>query len=274
MNSIIYPRTDVDSVETQKTEMTGARLWRAYLIDTKYEFVRMLRNPPFFIPIVIIPVVMYLIFGVVFINSFDEKTWADISKVDVLKMMFVNFSIFSVLGPAMVTLGTHLALERDAGLLTFKRALPMPTLAPLLAKALFAMLLICTLQLALTAEAIVFGKLDMTFGEYAGVWAVSLLGAIPFAAIGLFLGASLSGTAANGIVTGTYMTMAMVGGLLFPLPPNFAWVALFSPPFYLSQLGFGAAGMNTVFDPAFPVALLLVITVVFARLATRRLARA
>lgn len=274
MNSVIEPRSLIDTVDSQTEQMSRGRLVRAYLVDTKYEFIRMLRNPPFFIPIVIIPVVMYLIFGVLFINSFDEKTWADISKAEVLKMMFVNFSVFSVLGPAMVSLGTHLALERDAGLLTFKRALPMPTLAPLLAKALFAMLLICTLQLALTTEAIVFGKLDMTFSEYAGVWVVSLLGAIPFAAIGLFMGASLSGTAANGMVTGVYMTMAMVGGLLFPLPPNFAWVALFSPPFYLSQLGFGAAGMNTMFDAAFPVALLLTITIVFTRLAMRRLARA
>jgi ABC-2 type transport system permease protein len=274
MNAVIQPQSVVDSVDSQKDEMSRARLVRAYLIDTKYEFVRMLRNPPFFIPIVVIPVVMYLIFGVLFINSFDEKTWGDISKAEVLKMMFVNFSVFSVLGPAMVSLGTHLALERDAGLLTFKRALPMPTLAPLLAKALFAMLLICTLQLALTAEAVFFAKLDLSFGEYAGVWATCLLGSIPFAAIGLFMGASLSGTAANGMVTGAYMTMAMVGGLLFPLPPNFAWVALFSPPFYLSQLGFGAAGMNTVFDAAFPVVLLVAITIVFTRLAVRRLARA
>jgi ABC-2 type transport system permease protein len=273
MNSVINPQIALDDVSSQKQEMSRSRLVRAYLIDTKYEFVRMLRNPPFIIPILIIPVVMYLIFGVVFINSFDEKTWVDISKADIMKMMYVNFSVFSVLGPAMVSLGTHLALERDAGLLTFKRALPMPALAPLLAKALFAMLLICTLELAITTEAIVFGKLDLTFGEYAGVWAVCLLGSLPFAAIGLFMGASMSGNAANGMVTGAYMTMAMLGGLLFPLPPNFAWVALFSPPFYLSQLGFGAAGMNTMFDPAFPLALLFALGIVFTWLAARRITR-
>jgi ABC-2 type transport system permease protein len=273
MNSVIHPQSFLDDVASQKQEMSRSRLVRAYLIDTKYEFVRMLRNPPFIIPVLIIPIVMYLLFGVVFINSFDEKTWVDITKDQILNMMFVNFSVFSVLGPAMVSLGSHLALERDAGLLTFKRALPMPAIAPLLAKALFAMLLICTLEFALTTEAIVFGKLTLSVGEYASLWGVCLLGSVPFAAIGLYMGASMSGTAANGLVTGAYMTMAMVGGLLFPLPPNFAWVALLSPPFYLSQLGFAAAGMNTVFDPAFPIALLLSLTIVFAWLAAKKIMR-
>jgi ABC-2 type transport system permease protein len=165
-------------------------------------------------------------------------------------------------------------LERDSGLLTFKRALPMPSVGPLIAKAFFAMLLICTLEMLLTTEAVLFAKLQLTAAQYAGVWLVCLLGSLPFAAIGLFMGASLSGTAANGLVTGVYMTMAMLGGLLFPLPPNFAWVALFSPAFYLSQLGSYAAGMPTLVDPLFPCALFGAITLVFGWLAMRRLGRA
>ena len=272
MNAIIGPLSVEDS-EPERV-MTRSRLVRAYLIDTKYELIRMLRNLSFVIPIVIIPPLMYWLFGVVFINSFDEKAWVDISKEDVLQMMFVNFSVFSILGPSMVSMGTHLALERDSGLLTFKRALPMPSVGPLIAKALFAMLLIFMLELFLTMEAVFLAKLDLTFGQYAGVWLVCVLGTLPFAAIGLFMGASLSGSAANGLVTGAYMTMAMIGGLLFPLPPNFAWVALFSPAYYLSQLGLAAAGMKTMFDPLFPIMLLSAITLVFGYLAARKLGRA
>lgn len=254
--------------------MTQSRLVRAYLIDTKYEFVRMLRNLTYLIPILIIPPLMYLIFGVAFINSFAENSFGDLPRADILKMMFTNFSVFSILGPSMVSLGTLLAQEREMGLLTLKRALPMPTVAPLLAKALFTMLVIFTLLLVLTLEAVIFGRLDFTVGQYAEIWLVCVIGTLPFAAMGLFLGAGLSGTAASGVVTGAYMTMAMVGGLLFPLPPNFAWVALFSPAFYLSQLGFAAAGLHTLFGPVFPMLVLLAVTVLFTVLAVRRLRHA
>ena len=271
MNAVTHPLPVLDA--ERKRGMPRARLIRAYLIDTKYEFIRMLRNLTFLIPILVIPPVMYLLFGVGFINSFEEGSFGDFPREDILKMMFVNFSVFSILGPSMVSLGTLLAQEREMGLLTFKRALPMPSLAPLLAKSLFMMLVIFTLLLLLTLEGVLFAKLDFTVAQYAGIWLVCVLGTLPFAAIGLYMGASLSAAAASGAVTGVYMTMAMVGGLLFPLPPGFTWVALFSPAFYLSQLGFSAAGMNTLFDPILPIALLLSVTLVFTRLAMRRIRR-
>jgi ABC-2 type transport system permease protein len=265
---------DYPAVEPMtRTEMTGARLVRAYLIDTKYEFVRMLRNATFLIPILVLPPVMYGIFGVAFINGFDDNILGGLPRMDVLKMMFINFAVFSMLGPSMVSLGTLLAQEREMGLLTLKRALPMPSLAPLIAKALFMMLVIFTLLLLLTLEAIFIGHLEFTALQYAGVWLTCVLGALPFAAMGLYLGASFSGVSASGVVTGAYMTMAMVGGLLFPMPPGFGWVALFSPAFYLSQLGFGLAGMNAFFDPPFPLALMFTITVVFMHLAMKRIRR-
>jgi ABC-2 type transport system permease protein len=254
--------------------MSRSRLLRAYLIDTKCEFIRMLRSPPFLIPVLVISPVMYLLFGVAFINSLDQKTLVDITRMDLLKLMFVNFSVFSILAPSMVSLGTLLATERDSGLLTLRRALPVPAQGPLIAKTLFALLVILTLMLVLTVEAVLCGKLEFTWVQYATIWAVCIGGALPFAAIGLYMGASLSGTAANGLVTAAYMSMAMVGGLLFPLPPGFAWIALFSPPFYLSQLAFGAAGMKTILGPTLPVILLASITVLFGWLAARRLMRA
>jgi ABC-2 type transport system permease protein len=272
MNSVTFPTPVVDEAPVQG--MSRARLLRAYFIDVKYEFIRLLRNTQILIPVLLLPVVVYPIFGVGLVNSFDERTLTGITTREILELMFVNLSIFSILGPSMATLGTVLASERESGLFTYRRALPMPPLAPLLAKALVALLVISVLMVALTVEAIVFARLDFTFAQYLGVWATCLVGALPFCAIGLYLGARVSGAAAHGVVTGAYMAMAMVGGLLFPLPPAFAWIALFSPTFYLSQLAFGAAGMRTLFDPAFPVALLLVVTVVFTWLAMRRLMRA
>ncbi len=253
--------------------MSRARLVRAYLIDTKYEFIRIWRNPTFLIPVLLIPPIVYVLFGVAFVNSLDYSAIVAFTRPELLRLMFINLSVFSILGPTMVSLGTFLALERDSGLLTFKRALPMPAQAPLLAKTLFAMLSIVALMVVMTAEAIVFAKLDFTLTQYAGIWLVCILGSLPFALLGLYIGASVSGSTANGLVTGVYMSMAMLGGLLFQLPPAFAWIALFSPAFYLSQLGFSAAGMNTLFDPFVAAALLLAFTVLFGWLAFRKIRR-
>lgn len=271
MNTVSHLLPEVPAMSNRR--MLQSQLVRALLIDTKYEFVRIFRSPTFLIPVLLIPPIVYALFGVAFINSFDYDNVVDFTRMDLLKLMFVNLSVFSILGPTMVSLGTFMALERESGLLTFRRALPMPAYAPLLAKSLFAMLSILALMAILTVEAIVFAGLELSFMSYAGIWLVCIFGSLPFAAMGLYLGVRLSGSSANGVVQGVYMGMAMIGGLLFPLPDGFAWVALFSPAFYLSQLGFSVAGMEAAFSPYLPVSLLGGITVLFGWLATRRILR-
>jgi ABC-2 type transport system permease protein len=271
MNAVTHPLPV--AATTHDRGMTHSRLLRAYLVDTKFEFIRLLRNPSILIPVLAITPIMYYLFGVLFINSFDENSLGGYTRMSILKLMFVNFSVFSILGPSMVSLGTMMAMERDSGLLTFKRALPIPPWGPLAAKTLFTLLTIVLLAIVMTFEAIVFAKLSFSLIDYVQIWSVCIVGAVPFCAIGLYMGARLSGAAANGLVTAVYMTMAMIGGLLFPVPAGFAWITLFSPPFYLSQLAFGVAEMNTFFDPYFPLALLGGITALFGWLAARRLMR-
>ena len=101
-------------------EMSHAKLWHAYLTETKYECLRALRAPAFAIPFLLLPIVLYVLFGVFLAGRMSH------GDPTVAKIMFVNWSVFGVMGPGMFGFGMFVASEREQGLRTLKRALPAP----------------------------------------------------------------------------------------------------------------------------------------------------
>src|SRR5262245_17983356 len=108
-------------------QMPSGKLLRAYLTEVRYEFVRLLRTPAFAIPFLVLPIAIYLLFGVLFARA------AITSNPGLANYLFSGFSVFAVIGPAIFGVGIVLAIERDGGLMRLKRALPAPTGAYLLA---------------------------------------------------------------------------------------------------------------------------------------------
>ena len=107
---------------------------RAYWMEAKYESLRMLRAPAFAGPFLGLPVLLYLLFGVLLYGDAvakDPKT---------ALFIFMGFSVLGVMGPGMFGFGITIAMEREQGLLKLKRAMPAPPAAPLLAKMLMSML--------------------------------------------------------------------------------------------------------------------------------------
>src|SRR5579863_5877404 len=125
--------------------MPLSRLIRAYLIEAKYESIRMMRMPGFVIPFLGLPVGLYLLFGVLLygdVSIKDPKT---------ALYLFMGFAIFGVMGPGMFGFGVTVAMERDQGLLKLKRALPTPSAAPLLAKMLMSMTFVALIFVTMAA---------------------------------------------------------------------------------------------------------------------------
>ena len=110
------------------TAMSTARIRNAYITEIKYECLRALRAPAFSIPFLLLPIVLYVLFGVLLAGNMSH------GDSTVAKIMFVNWAVFGVMGPGMFGFGIFVANEREQGLLTLKRALPMPNGASLLAK--------------------------------------------------------------------------------------------------------------------------------------------
>ncbi len=123
--------------------------------------------------------------------------------------------------------------------------------------------------------ALLAGKITLSLAQVAVIWAVLIAGSIPFSAMGLLLGALVSGSAAPAWGNLVFLPMMWLSGLFIPLPDSLErWVVIW-PTFHLNQLALGLAGVEqfTFIPPAAAAAVLAGVTVLCGGLAIRRLAR-
>jgi ABC-2 type transport system permease protein len=109
--------------------------------------------------------------------------------------------------------------------------------------------------------------------RFAGIAAINVIGTLPFCAIGLFIGARVSGRTAPAIVNLVYLPMVYLSGLFIPLPAGIRFVALFSPAFHLNQLALSMAGVGSILSTMMHLAVLVGVIVLFTGLTIRRLTR-
>ena len=264
---------------SRTSEMTSAKLWCAYLTETKYECLRALRAPAFGIPFLLLPVTLYVLFGVLLAGSMSH------GDAGVAKIMFVNWSIFGIMGPGMFGFGMFVAMEREQGLLTLKRALPAPPPAYLLSKMIMAMLFAAIVMGTLVTAAALIGHPHLSVAQYLGVALLNMLGSLPFCAIGLFIGTRASAKSAPAFANLAYLPFMHLGGLFYPLPRSVQPLEFLSPAFYLDKLALrligapnldqlaGMTGASSHGTPIMQIAVLASVTLIFAWLAIRRLAR-
>ncbi len=257
------------AVPAAVSTMPFARLLRVYLTDAKYEALRMLRAPAFAIPFLVIPVPIYLLFGVVVSGDAIAKNPA------IGDVLFIGFAVMAIMGPSLFGVGSTLAPERDAGLIRLKRALPQPVGSHLIAKFLMAMFFALLVMGMMITAGVLGGKTTFDAGDYAVLTAILVLGCLPFCALGLAIGAYFSGGAAPGITNLVYLPMIYLGGLFIPLPAFMQKWVLVWPAFHLQQLAVAAVGVDGYLfrEPLYSLLMLFGVTFFFGGLAIRRLAR-
>lgn len=247
--------------------MSLERVGWAYFTEARYESLRMLRAPAFAGPFLLIPVALYSFFGAIQ----SPNTLAENPRLPIY--LFTGFSVFAVMGPAMFGFGMSVALEREQGLLRLKRALPMPPMAYLTAKMLMAMFFSVVASLMLVVAALILSPMTLGAERLAGIVAINTVGTLPFCAIGLFIGARVSGRTAPAFVNLAYLPLIYLSGLFIPLPAGIRFIALFSPAFHLNQLGLSMAGVGSILSTTMHAAVLVGVTVLFAGLTVRRISR-
>jgi len=213
------------------TTMPVGRVAAAYLAEARYETIRMLRTPAFAIPFLALPVLLYILFGVVIFGPAIAK------DPRAGRFIFTGFSVFGVMGPGMFGFGMAVAVEREQGLLRLKRALPMPPAAYLLAKMLMAALFALVVTATMIA-ATPLGHLKLSVVEAVGLVAINLLGSLPFCAIGFFLGTRTTSRSAPAMVNVLYQLMMHLSGIFYPLPKLLRTVSPLWPAYHLQQIVF------------------------------------
>jgi ABC-2 type transport system permease protein len=247
--------------------MTVARTLHAYFTEAKHECLRILRTPGMSIPMLALPTLLYVLLGLLI---FGENTAKD---PQLGLYMFASYVVFGATTPGMFGFGVGLAVERQSGLLKLKRAQPMPVAANLVAKLTMAIVIAMLVTGVLMVLATTFGHVTLNAMQVIGILGVTLLSAISCCAIGFFIGATVSGAAANGVVNLIYFPMMYLSGMFFPLPKFLATWAVIWPTFYADQLVIAAAGGKSFMDSAMCIAVLAGVAVLFGGLAIRATVR-
>ena len=168
---------------------TGARvgLLRCYLLDTRCELLRLLREPMYIIPTLLFPALFYVMFGLLLGSR---------GSGEAARYLLATYGVFGAMGAGLFGFSVTLAIDRERGFFALRRALPAPPSAWLVARMLIAMLFALAIVLELALLAVAFGDVSLAAGQWALLWTVTVLGALPFCAIGLLLGSVASANAA------------------------------------------------------------------------------
>lgn len=241
----------------------------AYGIEVRLELLRLLRQPAFALPMFALPVALYLLFAFAVMGEMAAK------DPDAARFMFAGFSLMAVTMSAVFATCPSLAMEREQGLLTLKRAQPAPPGAWLLAKIVAGVACGTLAYLPVLVATVVSGQTGLSAGQLAAMSAVLVAGAIPFCALGLMVGSLASGSAAPAYVNLAYLPGMYLSGVFFPLPTSLYFQAPFWPQFHLNQLVFAAGGVAKFryIGPEMALAVLLGFTVLCSGVTLYRLKR-
>ena len=246
--------------------MPRGRVVAAYLQEMRTECLRYLRNPGFLLPTLLFPGVFYLMFGVLLAGK---------SGPEAARYLLASYGTFGVMAPGLFGFGVSFALERDSGLLTLKRAMPMPPAAYLIGKMGMAMVVSTAVVTLLSCMAVFIAHVPLEAGQVARLYATLVPGALPFCALGLLLGTFVKGQGAPALINLVYLPMAFLSGLWFPLkalPGVVQGAAPVLPSFHLNLLSMSALDMIDL-DPLPHIAMLAAFTVLVTWVAARRLRR-
>jgi len=254
---------------TDHSLLPPRRAANAYLTELRYELTRVLRTPALALPMVLVPVALYMLIAVVVAGEAIDK------DPSVGIFIFGGFGVLAVTMPALFTISASLALERELGLMRLKRAQPAPAGGWLVAKIVCGVGFSTLAYLPMLATALITGKLSLGTPQVVAMSLALIAGSIPFCALGLMIGTLISGSAAPGYANLIYLPGCYLGGLFFPLPPTMHWQTPIWPQFHIDQLAMYAAGATKYqFIPLqLAVAGLVGYTVLFSAVALWRLAR-
>lgn len=246
--------------------MTSRRLLGAYVTEARSECLRYFRSPGFLLPVTLFPTMFYLLFGIVMNHNADANT---------ARYLLASYGVFGVMSPGLFGFGVSLAMERENGLLTLKRAMPMPPGAYLLGKMVMAMLAAAMVMLLLLALGVGFAHVQLSVLQALIFIVTGMMGVLPFCALGMLVGTLVKGQGAPGVINLIYLPMSFLSGLWIPLsalPQALQRVAPIWPGAHLQQLALGSLGLDH--SPAWPhLLVLLAYGVGFFLLAARRLHR-
>jgi ABC-2 type transport system permease protein len=192
-----------------------------------------LRSPEFAVGAVLIPVILYAMFGLT--NASNELP----GGTRIGDAMLASLTCYGVVTLAIVVFGEDVAKDRGRGWIRTLRATPFPTSVYLAGKAGAALvhgLLIVTVLSALAATA---GGVQMSPGQWAAFVAMALAGVLLFSTLGFAIAYVAKPKAAAVIANVIFLPLAFASGFFVPLselPEVIGDLARVLPTYHYGQL--------------------------------------
>jgi ABC-2 type transport system permease protein len=209
-----------------------------YLKEARYEFLKCLRAPMYSVSTIAMPVMFYVLFGLVMGRQM-------IGSVSATAYLIPAYGTFGVMGASLFGTAATLASERNMGWLQMKRASPMPPFAYFFAKIFMSMAFSTIDVMLLLLLGFTFGGVHLLAIVATKLALTLIAGSIPFCAMGLAIGYFAGPTSAPAVINLFYLPMSFCSGLWMPLmflPKFIQRLAVFLPPYHLSQLAFRLIG--------------------------------
>jgi ABC-2 type transport system permease protein len=210
---------------------------RAYLLESRFEFVKLIRMPRFIIPVILFPLMFYVFFGLMFAQHRGG--------ISAATYLLGTYGAFGIIGATLFSFGVTVAVERGQGWMLVKRASPMPPFAYFFAKIISAMAFSVVIVALLFTIGIVLGGVTLSPATLLALGAVLVFGALPFCSIGLAIGYIAGSNSASAMVQLIYFPMSILSGLWIPiqvLPATVQHIAPYLPAYHLAQLALGTFG--------------------------------
>ncbi len=192
---------------------------------------RLLRNKRTMMFTILLPIVFYIIFGLlqVYTGSYGSGNYA----------AYVAISM-ALYGAALATTsgGSSVSIERAQGWSRQLRLTPLSPLAYIMVKAVTAMSLGLASTLAVYIVALITGKADMPVTAWILTALTVWVGSLLFAVFGLFMGYLLPTENVMQLLSFALVVFAFAGGVFIPVTPGsgFEVFASFTPMYGINQL--------------------------------------
>jgi ABC-2 type transport system permease protein len=194
------------------------------------------RIPEYFIGVVVLPIILYAMFGL-----------GDAGEVlplgtDIGAMMFVSISCYAVVSEALFSFGGELATERSTGWLRRLRATPMPMWVYFAGKVALNLVFTLVSLAGMAAVAVMVGHVTFDLSRLIAASTILLTGVVAFSTMGSAIAYWVRPRAVSTIVNLVFLPLSFLSGFFYPLdqlPEVFAKVAPVLPTYHFGQLAWG-----------------------------------
>jgi ABC-2 type transport system permease protein len=245
-------------------ELERAPVWPMLREQSSAEFKRRLRVPQFLVFGIVMPVFLYLIFGLTYKNDTQDG-------VDAGRYILASLGAYGMIGMMLSSFGAVVSVERAQRLNILTRTTPLRPIVDLLAKVFTAIVFGLGMQAILFAIAFTAGDVRMPLIMWVKLAIGLTFASLPFIGLGYFIGYAVNPSAAGPLTGLLNLILGFASGLFITredLPRYLQRISPFLPTTRYGELAWSSIGATTQNSVWSSVAWIVGYSILFGALAT------